>query len=314
MAFLRLIRFSNLLIIAFVQYVIRYAIVSPILQRNGYELQIKDFEFALLVISTCFIAAAGYIINNYFDRRSDMISKPSEVVIGKNINRRLALVLHFLFNGIAVVMGFYLCYRIGIYKVGIIFIIVPTFLWYYSTYFKNKILIGNILVALFVALIPMMIPLFEIPLLQQNYQQGMVKILYNVSALFKGVFLFSTFSFLMTLIYEILKDIADFHGDKEVNRQSLAIKFGIEKARNILAAIIIITLSLSTVILILHFSNQITIMYYSIFIVPAFTIFIIKLMNAKQSIDYRKIQLFPKIIMVAGILYSFVAYYIYSVN
>ena len=41
MAFLRLIRFLNLLIIALVQYVIRYAIVSPILQHNGYELQIK---------------------------------------------------------------------------------------------------------------------------------------------------------------------------------------------------------------------------------------------------------------------------------
>ncbi|MEA3444179.1 MAG: geranylgeranylglycerol-phosphate geranylgeranyltransferase [Bacteroidota bacterium] len=309
MAFLKLIRFPNLLIIALVQYLIRFAIMSPVLQQNGYELQMGNFEFVLLVVSTCLFAAAGYIINNYFDRRSDMISKPDDVVVGTKINRRLAIVLHFVFNGIGVVMGLYLCYRIGIYKIGLVFVVVPTLLWYYSTWLKNKVLIGNILVAGFVALIPLLVPLFEIPLLENEYREGLREIVFSFSTLFKGVFLFSVFAFLMSLMFEILKDIADFEGDKECNRNTLAISLGITKTRNVLATLIIVTLSISTLILIIHFHNLITILYYVIFIVPPFTVFILKLMNAKKSGDYRKMQIFPKMIMMAGILYTFIAYY-----
>jgi 4-hydroxybenzoate polyprenyltransferase len=309
MAFLKLMRFPNLLIIALVQYLMRLAIMSPVLEKYGYSLQMSELEFALLVLSTCLLAAAGYVINNYFDRRSDMINKPDEVVVGKVINRRLAILWHFLLNGLAVVIGFYLCYRMGIYKVGIVFVIVPTLLWFYSSYFKNRVLIGNILVAGFVALIPLLVPLFEIPLLKREYHEGIVEIMTGFSTLFKGVFLFSVFAFLMTLMYEMLKDIAGYEGDLECNRRTLVVVLGIRKARNLITALIVGTLSMSTIILIIHFHNLITIVYYVAFILPPFTLFIIKLMNAKTDADYRKAQIFPKIIMMAGILYTFVAYY-----
>ncbi|MCF8373381.1 MAG: geranylgeranylglycerol-phosphate geranylgeranyltransferase [Bacteroidales bacterium] len=309
MAFLKLIRFPNLLIIALVQYLMRLAIMSPSLESYGYSLQMSELEFALLVISTCLLAAAGYVINNYFDRRSDMINKPDEVVVGNVINRRYAILWHFILNGIAVVIGFYLCYRIGIYKVGIVFVIVPTLLWFYSSYFKSRVLIGNILVAGFVALIPLLVPLFEIPLLKREYHEGILEIVSSFSTLFKGVFLFSVFAFLMTMMYEILKDISGYEGDQECNRRTLVVVLGIKKARNILTAIIIGTLSMSTIILVIHFHNLITIVYYSLFILLPFTLFIIQLMNAKESDEYRRIQIFPKIIMMAGILYSLVAYY-----
>lgn len=309
MAFLKLIRFPNLLIIALVQYLMRLAIMSPALEMYGYSLQMSELEFALLVISTCLLAAAGYVINNYFDRRSDMIVKPDKVVVGNVINRRLAMLWHFILNGLAVIIGFYLCFRIGIYKVGIVFVLVPALLWYYSSYFKNRVLIGNILVAGFVALIPLLVPLFEIPLLKREYHEGILQIVTGFSTLFKGVFLFSVFAFLMTMMYEILKDISGYEGDLECNRRTLVVVLGIKKARNILTAIIIGTLSMSTIILVIHFHNLITIVYYSLFILLPFTLFIIRLMNAKESDEYRKIQIFPKIIMMAGILYSLVAYY-----
>jgi 4-hydroxybenzoate polyprenyltransferase len=73
---LRLVRFPNLLIIAFTQYAMRYLIMEPLLPSSTFELQFGNFQFALLVFSTMLIAAAGYIINDYFDTQADLINKP----------------------------------------------------------------------------------------------------------------------------------------------------------------------------------------------------------------------------------------------
>jgi 4-hydroxybenzoate polyprenyltransferase len=164
-------------------------------------------------------------------------------------------------------------------------------------------------VAGFVALIPLLVPLFEIPLLRREYHEGILQIVTGFSTLFKGVFLFSTFAFLMSLMYEILKDIAGHEGDMECNRRTLVVVLGIRKAKNYLTALIIGTLAISTIILIIHFHNLITIAYYIVFILTPFTLFIIQLMNAKTSTEFHKVQVYPKIIMMAGILYSLVAYY-----
>ena len=309
MKFFKLIRFPNLLIIALVQYLMRMAIMSPVLEQNGYALQMSELEFALLVLSTCMLAAAGYVINNYFDRRADMITKPDEVVVGKSINRRFAILLHSFLNGVATLLGFYLCYRIGIYKIAVVYVFVPLLLWYHSSYFKNKPLIGNLLVSGFVALIPLLVPLFEIPLLNREYHEGVREILISFSTMFKGVFLFSSFAFLMSLIFEILKDIAGYEGDLECNRRTLVVVLGIKKARDVITALILVTLSVSTIILIIHFHNWITIAYYSVLVLLPFILFILKLMNAKTSKDFHKAQIYPKIIMMAGILYTIVAYY-----
>ncbi|MBP8156165.1 MAG: UbiA family prenyltransferase, partial [Leadbetterella sp.] len=84
--FLKLIRWNNLLIIAFSQYLVRYFLVE-----NTENSIFTDWEFLILVLSTVFIAAGGYIINDYFDVKIDQINKPDEVFVGRIIKRRYAL-------------------------------------------------------------------------------------------------------------------------------------------------------------------------------------------------------------------------------
>ena len=117
---LRLVRIHNLFIIALVQYLMRWSIIYPILRINNYELQISDFHFFLLVLSTIFFAAAGYIINDYFDRKTDTFNRPKKVLIGRKIDRRVAMFLHMFFNIFAIVLGFFVAYKIGIYKLGFV--------------------------------------------------------------------------------------------------------------------------------------------------------------------------------------------------
>ena len=167
-AFLRLIRIQNLVIIIITQYIMRYCIIEPFLKINSFSLQLSNFHFFLLVISTILIAAAGYVINDYFDTRTDRLNRPNEVVIDKEIPRRYAILLHLIMNFIGVGIGIYLSFYIKVPGLSIVFIVTAGLLWFYSTDYKRQFLIGNILVSIMTAAVPILVILYEMPLLWQK--------------------------------------------------------------------------------------------------------------------------------------------------
>ena len=71
MKYLKLIRYQNLLLLAFMQLIFRYGF----LKMQNISLALTDFQYALLVLSTVLIAAAGYIINDISDQQ--MITCPT---------------------------------------------------------------------------------------------------------------------------------------------------------------------------------------------------------------------------------------------
>ena len=83
---LRLVRYKNLLIVILTQYLIRYCIIKPMLEVNNMDLQFSNFNFLLLVIATVLITAGGYVINDYFDTKTDRVNRPDNMVIGTKIN------------------------------------------------------------------------------------------------------------------------------------------------------------------------------------------------------------------------------------
>jgi len=68
--FLKLIRSTNLLLIALTQVLIHFFI----LQENQVA------NFALLLLITFFITASGYIINDIFDVKSDKINNTDLII------------------------------------------------------------------------------------------------------------------------------------------------------------------------------------------------------------------------------------------
>src|SRR6056297_2955401 len=176
-SFLSLIRLPNLLIIALTQFAMRYLIVEPLLPSPSFTLQFDDLHFMLLVMGTIFIAAAGYIINDYFDIRTDRINKPAKVVVGETIDRRTAMILHSLLNILGIGIGVYLSLHIGILALSFIFFFTAGLLWFYSTNYKRQFLIGNLIVAFLTAMVPFIVVLFEIPMLNKEY--GKIMLEYN---------------------------------------------------------------------------------------------------------------------------------------
>ena len=131
------------MIVVLSQYMVRIFLIGP---KQEWRSQLLDYKQFMLILATISIASAGYIINDYFDVKIDLINKPREVIIGKYIKRRWAMLIHQILNFTGISIGFFL----GI-KVFLINILAVATLWFYSERFKKMAFIGNFLVAFLTA-------------------------------------------------------------------------------------------------------------------------------------------------------------------
>ncbi len=65
--FFKLIRWPNLVIIFLTQWLFQYCVISPLLRSAGLEPQVGVTEFLMIAAAYMLVAAAGYVINDYFD-------------------------------------------------------------------------------------------------------------------------------------------------------------------------------------------------------------------------------------------------------
>ncbi len=308
---LRIVRYKNLIIVAATMYIMRIFIMQPLLLQKGMELQLNNLNFLFLTLATVFITAAGYVINDYFDTRTDLVNRPSTVVVGKSLSRRMVISLHWLLNFLGVGFGAFVSIAIGKPLLVIVFLLVPGVLWFYSTTYKRQFLLGNLIVAFLTALVPLMVLLFELPQLHSTYWQMVV---FNPS-LFNDIIYwvggYAIFAFWLTLFREIVKDIEDYEGDNEYGRNTLPIVLGIKPARMVASSILFITI----IILVYLFGaflnflpsgkfDYFTFFYLLIGLIIPLVVLIIKLLAAQADKDYRWVSSFTKIVMLIGILYA----------
>lgn len=326
-AFAKLIRLPNLLIIAITQYAMRYAIIG------AFELDFKmsDLDFFLLSLSTVMIAAAGYIINDYFDIKIDRVNRPEKIIVGKYIKRRVAMGAHMVINGIALVVAFYVAYKVGNYKLAFIQFISVGALWYYSISFKRMVLVGNIIVAFLAALVPLVAGLYELLLQYKHIDQTVNNLLFSLEegfsfdeamyffsssleSIMDCIIGFSLFAFIINLIREIVKDIEDYEGDKKYLSNTLAVTYGKNKSKYVAIFITLISIMLLLYYLYIRFMVQdmLSVMYLSFTILLPLIYFSYKLYIAKIKEDYTFLSRLLKIVMLAGISYSGVFYYLVS--
>ena len=265
---LLLTRFWNLLIIGLAQYFTAGFLIS-------YD-KIFDVRLFLLVASTVLIAAGGYIINDYYDVKIDLINKPERVVIGKGITRRYALLFHTLLSVSGVAMGILLDWRIGVLNFFCAFS-----LWLYSNALKRLPFIGNFTVALLTGL-----SIFIV-----NFLYPPVHIL---------VIIYSLFAFFITLVREIIKDLEDLRGDDTFGCKTLPIVWGIRRTK-VFTYVLMIFFTL--LVLVLH--QWVTPLPTQFFLWSLFMPMVILagwLVRADTRRDFYQLSQFCKVIMVAGIL------------
>ena len=304
--YLQLIRWPNLLIIIITMLAIRYGVEYPFLKFNGFEFQFPLFKFILLILSVVLIAAGGYAINDYFDRKIDLLNRPDRVVVGTHFDSRNAMTIHNLFTFIGLMIGLYLSYDIGHLNFSFIFAIITGALWFYSTIYKRQLIVGNIIIAILTAIVPFMVLLYDLPLINQYYNLVFVKnpqYVIEMRYMMYAVFIFSGFAFLSTLVREIIKDMEDANGDEAFKRRTIPIVWGNAVAKSIAIVLIIATIVSLALIYFVFTQNMLSLIYLLVFLIaPMFALiyFLIKANDAKDFLFCSQLQ---KIIMLIGLLY-----------
>ncbi len=239
-AFLALTRPLNLLIIVLTMVTMRYGLLRGMLWPEGHELQQGLPEFIALVLSTVLIAAAGNVINDYFDTRIDRINKPDDVIVGRTVKRRIAMAGHLVLSVAGLLIGAWVAWRAGAMRLAVIPAFAIGALWSYSTTFKRRLFIGNGLVATLTALVPLTVGLYEVPLLESRYGTSLIAtgVPSEVAEsyfklLWAGILLYTVFAFATTLVRELQKDLADVRGDQADGCRTVPIVLGQRWAKGI---------------------------------------------------------------------------------
>jgi 4-hydroxybenzoate polyprenyltransferase len=306
----RILRLPNLLMVAATMYVMRWSIINPLLDVYQLELQISEVAFLGLVLSTLFITAAGYVINDYHDVRADQINKPTKLVVDVYISRRTALLLHWILNFAGVTAGiiFSLLYRVP--WMILVFGAAPMMLWYYSIRLKHILLAGNMAVALLTATIPMLVILFEYPLLARNYRLDALFFPDGLNSILIWVGAYAFFAFMTNLVREIIKDAEDIRGDQELGSQTLPITFGLTKTKTVIIALTLLTMVVLGFFFIVYLKDIISLAYYILFILLPSLFLIQRTYRASRAGNFGFISALMKIIMIMGLLYAPVVHWL----
>lgn len=306
LAFLKLIRIQNLLIIAFTQYMVRWCLLYPLLTWHDFELQLTNFQFFLLVLSTVMIAAAGYIINDYFDVAIDKVNKPERMVIDKGVKRRVAMGAHTVINILAILIALYVSYQAGSMKLIVVHILCAAGLWFYSTHFKRQFLIGNVMISIFTSLVPFIVGLYELLPVHKIYAEMIDET--SLRDEWRFVLGISFFAFIVTMLREIIKDMEDVEGDMKYGCKTMPIVLGIKASRNISIALALITMLFLVYFQSIKWStgNLIGSLYIGIALQLPFIYLIYRLVTSKDKRDFRVAGNTAKFIMLTGVCYLFV--------
>lgn len=300
-AFFRLIRWPNLAFIFLTQVMFEYCILKPIFSGADFKNNIHGIYFLLITFSYVLIAAAGYIINDYFDLNIDLINKPDKVIISKIISRRRALLWHIILSALAIGCSFYVDVKTGSKVAGLSALACVILLFFYSTTLKKKFLIGNVLVSAITAWSVIVLTLLEgTKFFMAEARLGNLEI----DKIFRLTVLYTGFAFIVSLIREVVKDMEDIEGDRKYGCKTMPIVWGINASKVFVAVWLIVLISILAMnqVYVMQFRWWISIIYAIILIIVPLLLIFKKLFGAKNAEDFHKLSSMLKIVMLTGIL------------
>jgi 4-hydroxybenzoate polyprenyltransferase len=307
-AFIKLIRWPNLVFIILTQIAFYFFVLTTTFNTSENNIHLSVALLCLLIISSVLIAAAGYIINDYFDINIDLINKPSKQIIGNTISKQQAIFWHFVFSLIGIFLSFYISVKMQQqwWWLGWCNFFVVSLLVIYSSTFKKKLLIGNVLISLLTAWVIIVLVMSEFQL-ANTVNKG------AYSKFFRIGLLYASFAFIVTLIREVVKDMEDVIGDMQNGAKTMPIVWGFPVSKVFVAiwTFILIALILILQLYVLQYQWYFAIIYALLFIVVPLVFSLKVLIAASSTLHYHMLSTIYKVIMLTGIL-SMIFFKVYA--
>ena len=312
---MRLVRWGNLLFLGALVWVMEKWVAVPILNAAAYGEQMPWYILLLLEIAVILIAAGGYVINDYFDVKIDRINRPDAVIVTRTISKPAAMRLSICLSAAGAACGILEAILLRSMTIGILFVIVPGLLWFYSSSYKRLFMVGNLTIALLAAVTPMLVAITNVAILQLRFETILpyISLPHDLYAWLGG---FALFAFLLTWIREIIKDMQDQMGDRELECHSMPVVWGDLWTKVFVTALIILTLAIIGHIWyrLLPFPigwTSLSTRYIALGVVVPLLSAIWLLWSAKIPSDYKSCQQVIKFAMLIGMLYGYVIMRLY---
>lgn len=308
--YLRLVRCNNLLFLSIMMYVMEKWVAVPVMNRIGLWEQMPWWMLLLLTLAIVLTAAGGYVINDYFDVKIDRINRPDKLIVTISVSKVQAMRLFQVLTVTGMLTGFTVSYLCRSLQLAIIFMLVPGLLWFYSTSYKRMLVVGNLIIAFVSALVPLTIAIANMALMTKEYGNAMQYIPIGKS-LFYWLGGFSLLAFLTTWIREIVKDLQDETGDRELECHTMPIVCGEMWTRVVVTILIVLTAAIICFFnwQILPFDSSwssLSTRYVVFAMLVPLACEIALLWSAKIPSDYRSAQGLMKFVMFLGVMYGFV--------
>lgn len=292
----------NLLIVAVTMYITRYVLLADVLEKEGsISFKLGSIHFGALVLAALLITAAGNVINDYFDQKVDRINKPDRVIVGKSVNRKVAILIHQGMNLTALGLVIWVSVEISFWQLLILPLFIMLTLWWYSPVFKKKPLIGNILVAFCTAAVPVFAVIADLFLSRHVLKETS----WNTTTMYAYAWLWvlgvSAFAFVLTMIREAIKDAQDEPGDREERYQTLPIIWGMQRTKRYVISWIIVFLVM-TAWCFTRIANNYDMFWLIACLIAPMLIALGYVIKASQPTDFGKASRWIKVVMLGGLI------------
>ncbi len=292
----------NLFIVAVTMFITRYVLLADVLRKQGnVSLKMSGLHFGALVFGALLITAAGNVINDYFDQKVDKINKPEKVIVGRDINRKMAILLHQGLNTLAVGLVLWVGISIAYIELVIVPLLIMFLLWWYSPVFKKRPIIGNALVAFCTAVVPVFAVLPDMHLLKSELASSAWNGMSTYTYAWLWVLGVALFAFVLTMIREAVKDAQDEPGDRAGNYQTIPILWGMQRTKRYVTGWMVVFLIMASWCLTRIETRSDVLWLIACLIVPMLpAVYFVN--AAKSPSDFGKVSRWIKFVMLGGLL------------
>ncbi|MCL1668766.1 UbiA family prenyltransferase [Elizabethkingia ursingii] len=214
---------------AFVTFLLIFALYVSTFFLFNQEESLKSFVFDYKVHGIIFCSflsiMAGGIINQFYDREKDKITKPFRSKLQSFLGQKYYLYVYLTLNVLSLGIAALISERVFIF-----FLIYQFLMWFYS-HKLSKILIVNNLT--FVGL--SLYPFFGMLIYYQTYSPHLM--------------MMSAFLFLILLTIDIVKDLLTSNADRIFGYDTIANKFGIKTAKIVAIVLLILNIIVTALII-----------------------------------------------------------------
>jgi len=318
--YLAFLRWKNLAIIAVMVFSLKYWVFETLIISTGFIQFPSTFTFLhtfLLAVSIILVAGGGYIINDINDTIADRINKSDQPLLLDSISEKQAHLLYFILTVTGISLAWYLATALGFYQFVFFHLISAALLWIYSTYFKSSILIGNLIVSVLSALVPLCYFCFETYSFINTYGKVFESQYHSYFAVgplltfWYYTLVLAIFAFAYTLIREIVKDLEDLEGDKKLDGDTLPLAIG--SSNTLWIVRVLLTAVIASIISVYYLKLQVKpfngiVFHGYIYITLIFPSLYLIWLTFKTEVDYEKASRILKIIMLFGIFSTYLFY------